>query len=81
MKTIVFARQATKQFDTLPGDAQASIEAALSQYAISGRGDVKRLTGIDASRMRVGDYRILFSESEGYISVVFVGRRTTTTYH
>ncbi len=80
MKTIVFTSTAAKQLDALPQSARLAIEAALSRYAIEGRGDVKRLQGRDGFRMRVGEYRILFSEDMTTILAIYVGRRQTTTY-
>jgi mRNA interferase RelE/StbE len=81
MKTIVFAPVAAKQFDALPADAQAAVESALARYAVGGFGDVKRLTGVDGLRLRVGNYRVLFEETGTSIWVAFVGLRSTTTYH
>ena len=80
MKSIVFAPAAAKQFDALLLAAQEAIEGALARYAVDGRGDVKRLTGRDGLRMRVGDYRVLFDEDGATIIAVFIGRRTTNTY-
>ena len=80
MKTIVFTSASAKQFDALPLAAQAAIETALTRYAIDGLGDVKRLSGRDGYRLRIGGYRVLFDESETTILAVYVGRRTTHTY-
>ena len=81
MKTIVFELSAAKQFDQLPEDAKAAVERALVRFAGDRTGDVKRLTGTQGSRLRVGSYRVLFDESETSILVVYIGRRTSTTYH
>ncbi len=80
MKTVVFTPAAAKQFDALPFVAQSAIEKALGRYAIEGRGDVKRLTGRDGFRMRVGEYRVIFDEDLTTILAIAVGRRSTTTY-
>jgi mRNA interferase RelE/StbE len=80
MKTIVFTAASAKQFDALPLAAQVAIEAALTRYAIDGYGDVKRLSGRDGYRLRVGEYRVLFNESRTTILAVYVGRRATHTY-
>jgi mRNA interferase RelE/StbE len=80
MKTIVFTAASAKQFDALPLAAQVAIEAALTRYAIDGYGDVKRLSGRDGYRLRVGEYRVLFDESRTTILAVYVGRRATHTY-
>ena len=80
MKTLVFTAAAAKQFDGLPTTAREALEAALSGYAIDGRGDVKKLQGRDGFRMRVGDYRILFDENRVTVLAVYIGRRQTNTY-
>lgn len=49
-------------------------------YALSGSGDVKRLTGRDAYRMRVGRYRIVFEEDVVTVLAVYVGKRDESTY-
>jgi hypothetical protein len=54
MKTIVFTSASAKQFDALPLAAQAAIEAALGRYAIDGHGEVKRLSGREGYRLRIG---------------------------
>jgi mRNA interferase RelE/StbE len=79
MKTIVLSVAAARQFDALPADARSSIAEALHAYGISGSGDVKRLTGRDAYRMRVGRYRVLF-EQDAVTVVAYKGKRDESTY-
>jgi mRNA interferase RelE/StbE len=80
MKTIVLTAAAAKQLDALPAPARSSVETALDIYALSGRGDVKKLQGRPGFRMRVGDYRVIFNETMTLILAVYIGRRQTTTY-
>ena len=80
MKTLVLTPAAAKQFDALPLNAQIAIEQALARYAISGHGDVKKLSGREGYRMRIGEYRALFDETRTTILAVYIGRRATTTY-
>jgi mRNA interferase RelE/StbE len=80
MKTIVFTRDAAKQLDALPLEARTSITDALSRYAITGEGDVKRLSGRGGYRMRVGSYRVLFDEDATTVLAIYIGKRETTTY-
>lgn len=80
MKTVVFTHAAAKDLDALPAEARTAVTDALSLYAIDGRGDVKRLTGRDGFRLRVGRYRVLFAQDEVTILAVYVGKRETTTY-
>jgi len=80
LKTIIYSQQASKQFDALPVDARQRISDALDSYAISGLGDIKRLTGRQDYRLRVGQYRVIFDEDQTTIIAVYIGRRTSGTY-
>lgn len=80
MKTIVFSPAASKEFDALPLKAQDAIEAALHEYAFTGRGHVQPLAGEPGYRMRVGSYRVIFAEDQTTILAFQIGRRSTTTY-
>ena len=80
MKTIIFTHGAAKDLDALPKDGLFAVTEALSAYAVSGRGDVKRLVDRPGSRLRIGSYRVVFNDGGDEIEVVYVGRRTTTTY-
>ncbi len=80
MKTIVFTHQAAKDLDNLAADAREAVTDGLSLYAISGRGDVKRLQGSDLFRLRVGRYRVIFGEDCCTVLAIYVGKRETTTY-
>jgi len=54
------------------------ILTALTRYGESGEGDVKALTGewLGLARLRVGDYRVVFSVSPVEITVVRVRHRS-----
>jgi mRNA interferase RelE/StbE len=80
VKTIVFTPRAAKEFDMLPAGAQAAIDDGLGRYAMEGRGDVKRLLGLDGYRLRIGEYRVIFDEDRTTIVAFTMGRRQTTTY-
>lgn len=80
MKTIILSVAAARDLDALPKDAQSAVSDALIEYAVTGRGDVKKLAGRDGFRMRVGRYRVLFDEDRRTILAVFIGKRDTTTY-
>jgi len=47
----------------------------LTEFATNGTGDVKRLKGREGSRLRIGDWRVIFYEENGAIVVVAVGHR------
>jgi mRNA interferase RelE/StbE len=80
MKTIVFTIAAAKEFDALPLRDREAVCDALSDYAMTGEGDVLRLSGRPGYRMRVGAYRIVFAEDMTTILALYIGRRSTTTY-
>ena len=80
MKTIVLTPAAAKDLDALPSDARQQVSGALDVYAISGRGDIKRLVGREGFRLRVGRYRIVFDEDQTRILAIYIGKRETTTY-
>lgn len=80
MKTIVFTHAAAKDLDALPSEARDDVLRGLGLYAMTGRGDVKALTGRTGYRLRIGRYRVLFDEDSRTILAIYVGKRETTTY-
>lgn len=80
MKTIILTNAAAKQLDSLPVPIRTEIEDALMRYAIQGVGNIKKLTGRDGYRMRVGNYRVLFDEDQMTVLAIYIGKRETTTY-
>ncbi len=80
MKTIIFTTKAARELDALPAQPRIAIDKALISYATTGAGDVKKLQGAEAYRLRVGEYRVLFAEDRVTILAIYVGRRPTTTY-
>ena len=52
----------------------------LISYAMGGKGDVKRLSGMDGFRLRIGRYRVIFDEDATTILAIYIGKRETTTY-
>lgn len=80
MKTIIFTVAAAKQLDALPAAAREQVGEGLARYAIAGEGDVKRLSGRNGHRMRIGRYRVLFDEDQRTILAIYIGKREMTTY-
>ncbi len=80
MRTIILSSAAAKDLDALPSEARAAVGAGLDRYALTGKGDVKRLAGRDGYRRRIGQFRVLFDEDATTILAVYIGRRSTTTY-
>ena len=75
MKTIVFTPASTRQWVKLTTDIRHRIDGRLTEFATSGKGNVKRLKGRKGSRLRVGDWRVIFYEEGNAIVVLAVGHR------
>ena len=75
MKAIAYTGVAARQRARLDAKIRARIDAKLETYARSGQGDVKRLTGRDGARLRVGDWRVIFYEENGTVIVAAIGHR------
>jgi mRNA interferase RelE/StbE len=75
MRPIVFTAAAAKQWSKLSKDTRDRIDGRLGEFAASGMGDVKRLKGREGSRLRVGDWRVIFYVEDETIVVVAVGHR------
>ena len=80
MRMIIFTPRAAREFDALPKAAQTAIDEGLCRFAMEGRGDVKRLQGVDGYRLRIGEYRVIFDEDRATILTFTIGRRQTTSY-
>jgi mRNA interferase RelE/StbE len=75
MKSLVFTPASTRQWVKLAAQVRQRIDARLTEFATSGKGDMKRLKGQQGSRLRVGDWRVVFYEEKGSIVVTAVGHR------
>lgn len=72
---ILFTPGAGRQWSRLPAKVQDRIGKKLTHFATTGTGDVKRLQGRSESRLRMGDWRVIFYIERGSIIVVAVGNR------
>jgi mRNA interferase RelE/StbE len=75
MKRIVFTPASARQWVKLAAEIRRRIDRRLTEFAISGTGDVKRLKGRAGSRLRIGDWRVIFYEESGAMVIVAVGHR------
>ena len=75
MKPIVFTATSARHWAKLSPDVRRRIDRRLTEFAMTGHGDVKRLKGRDGARLRVGDWRVIFYEEQGTIIVAAVGHR------
>jgi mRNA interferase RelE/StbE len=80
MKTIILTPAAAKDLDDMTSDARVLIETGLHRYAMTGEGDVKKLSGVNGFRLRLGRYRVLFAEDQTTILAIYIGKRDTMTY-
>jgi mRNA interferase RelE/StbE len=78
MRTVTYTRNAQKQLQSIGAVDARRIIAKLKQYAadpVSLANQVKALKGADAFRLRVGDYRVIFTEDAVVLLILKVGHR------
>jgi mRNA interferase RelE/StbE len=75
VKTITWTHDARRALRKLPPDVRADIEAKMERFAKTGAGNIKRLTGRPGTRLRVGDWRVIFIETTTTLEVRAVGNR------
>lgn len=74
MKSISYTRSAYVDLRTYRSE-ERRIVAKIERYARTGSGDVTQLVGRPCFRLRVGDFRVIFEESETEIVVIGIGPR------
>ena len=77
MKTVRYTTEALRNLKR-HGNMAARIRRAVEEYAADPAAHVNNVTqlvGSSSSRMRVGDYRVIFVETTTELSVVRVGPR------
>jgi mRNA interferase RelE/StbE len=77
MKTVSYTKAATRALLRHRNRAKLII-AKIDAYAKSPAtqvNNVKQLAGSEAKRLRVGDFRVLFTEDEATITVLDIGPR------
>jgi mRNA interferase RelE/StbE len=70
-----FTSSALKQWLKLPAKVRSQIDARLTAFAETGRGDVKKLVNRAGARLRSGDYRVIFTIDGDTLTVHAVGHR------
>ncbi len=73
MFQIRYSKQALKFLKKQDKSTQHRILGAINKLPLEG--DIKKLQGADGYRLRVGDYRILFSIDGIIIEIVKIGNR------
>jgi mRNA-degrading endonuclease RelE of RelBE toxin-antitoxin system len=76
-RTITFRDEAKRDVRMIDRENAMRILFAISRFASGGEGDVKRLQDVNLPelRLRVGDYRVRFYDSEEAILVLAVKHR------
>jgi mRNA interferase RelE/StbE len=75
VKEIAFTASAVRQWRKLTAATRAQIDLKLAAFAETGAGDVKALKGVTGMRLRVGDWRVLFTVKADIITIHAVGHR------
>lgn len=79
MKRIAYSREALKALSRMPANVSALIRSKITQYAVdpaSLANNVKALEGEPGVlRLRVGDWRVLFTETGEVLAIVRVAPR------
>ena len=77
MKSVLYTRTAAKALRKHANRAKL-IRTKIRQYAddaASQANNVKRLVGVDAKRLRVDDFRVIFTETADTITILEIGPR------
>ncbi len=70
---VILPKSVQKELDRLPDDVVQRILARLSELETNPRpGDVKKLKGRGAWRIRVGDYRVIYEIHDRALQIIVV---------
>ncbi len=75
---VVYSKTAEKQLMRLTRKTAALIIAKIEQYAANRSGlanQIKKLKGSHFLRLRVGNYRVIFTEDGAVMSIIEIGDR------
>ena len=78
MKQINYSREAGRALKRIPQNWRKRIMSKIEQYAENPQSlvnNVIRMQGLPYYRLRVGDYRVIFDESDTVIAVIKVDSR------
>ena len=81
MKKILWSEAARTDIRRLDRDTAMRIFAALHRFAETGEGDIKKLQGeSDDLRLRIGDYRVRFTEEADNTLLILSVRHRREAY-
>lgn len=78
MKQITYSKQALKALKRMPANTSLTIRSKMNAYAAEPEqvsSNVKKLQGVEGYRLRVGDWRVIFTEDAQVIAVIKVAPR------
>ena len=78
MKTIRYSAAADKVLARIPANTAALIEAKIDQLAADPKSlsnQIKRLVGSQAFRLRVGDWRVIYTEDLVVLDILNIAPR------
>jgi mRNA interferase RelE/StbE len=78
VKKIAYSNQARKMLLRMGATDSRRIRDKIEQYAAdpaSLANNIKRLKGREGLRLRIGDWRVIFDESDALIDVLVIGPR------
>lgn len=75
MRQVAFTAASARRWAKLSADVRSRIDKGLTRFVETGHGDVKRLKGREGSRLRVGEWRVIFYEDQDTVIVAAVGHR------
>lgn len=78
MKRIAYSKDALRTLRRIPANVAATIRGKIEQYAsdpASLARNVKALKGTNAYRLRVGDWRVVFTEDGTIVAIVRIASR------
>jgi mRNA interferase RelE/StbE len=75
MKQVGYTSAAYRQLAQAERAARTQIDQKMTAYADTGSGDVKALKGVNALRLRAGDWRVIFTVESETITIHAVGHR------
>jgi mRNA interferase RelE/StbE len=77
-RVIVFTREAARQMDALAPSVRGLIDAKLDLLCVNPAAlanQIKRLKGSSALRLRVADYRVIFTDDGLILEIIKIGAR------
>ncbi len=79
MYNVVFAKSAEKELLSLPDDMQERVVGVLERISVQPHMHARRLTGVNAYRLRAGKLRVIIDINERVqtIEVLKIGNRET----